>query len=157
MTGLLRLGGLQFLARALFGVLAFELVDAAGGVDQLLLAREERVAARADFDVNVGFIRSSGGEDRAAGALHGSLFVLWMNSRFHGSVFTIANGASPADSHEQAGLMGYFQLNEATGPQERGPVTEWRGPATLERSTQQSATSLGLHPSLIRLDHLLLQ
>ena len=44
---------------------------------------------------------------------------------------------------------------EVAGPHERGPATETE-PTTLERSTQQSATSRGLL-SIIVLDHLLPQ
>jgi len=38
------------------GDLAAEALDAAGGIDQLLLAGEERVALRADFDDDVALV-----------------------------------------------------------------------------------------------------
>src|SRR4051794_12118569 len=50
---LLRLGGGVGLLAVAPVVLLLELLDAAGGVDELHLAGEERVARRADFDGNV--------------------------------------------------------------------------------------------------------
>ena len=51
-------------ARVGGGVLAAEALDAAGGVDQLLLAGEERVAGGADFDDDVALVRGAGLEVR---------------------------------------------------------------------------------------------
>ena len=45
-----------------FGVLAAEAFDASGGIDQLLFAGEERVAIRADFQVDIALMRGSGGK-----------------------------------------------------------------------------------------------
>ena len=39
------------------GVLAAEALDASGGINQLLLAGEERVAGGADFEQDVAFVR----------------------------------------------------------------------------------------------------
>ena len=62
--------------------LAAEALDAAGGVDQLLLAGEERVAGRADFDDQVALVRGAGVELIAAGALDVNGFVLRVNRFF---------------------------------------------------------------------------
>ena len=51
------------------GELAAEALDAAGGVDQLLLAGEERVAGGADFDDDVALVGGARLEVVAAGAL----------------------------------------------------------------------------------------
>src|SRR5262249_26581286 len=73
-TGFLALVPAEFL---------LELLDAAGGVDELHLAREERMARRADFDVDV-LLRAARGELVAAAARHGRFFVLRVNAFFHG-------------------------------------------------------------------------
>src|SRR5882672_1461182 len=75
--GLLRFGGLL--------VFLGEPLDAASRIDQLLLARKERVAIRADFDAQeLAFHRRSRGERVPAGAMHGYRVVVRMNVRFHG-------------------------------------------------------------------------
>jgi hypothetical protein len=51
------------------GDLAAEALDAAGGVDQLLLAGKERVAGSADFDDDIALVRGAGLKQIAAGAL----------------------------------------------------------------------------------------
>src|SRR5579872_1959483 len=77
LDGLLRLGGLLiFLGEAL---------DAAGRIDQLLLAGEEGVAVRADFHAQeLALHRRSRGERVPAGAMHGDWMVVRMNIRLHG-------------------------------------------------------------------------
>ena len=62
-----------------------EPLDAALGVDQLLLAREERVAHVADFEVQ---LRLGGArlEGVAAGAAHFDFLILRMNPRLHGGL-----------------------------------------------------------------------
>src|SRR3989338_9343346 len=66
----------------LVGVFPFELLHAAGGVDQLLLPGEERVAVRADLDVNRRLDRP-GVIRRSARARNGALHVLRVNPVFH--------------------------------------------------------------------------
>src|SRR5262245_47499378 len=61
----LRLGGTVLL----LSVLARVALDATGGVDQLLLAREERVAARADLQPHLAGLGGLGGPRGAAGAV----------------------------------------------------------------------------------------
>src|SRR5689334_2636900 len=63
-------------------VLIDEALDAAFSVDQLVLAREERMAIRANFDLDVG-LGGAGLDDITASAAHGRLNVLRMNSLFH--------------------------------------------------------------------------
>src|SRR5271154_687698 len=78
------LGGFG-LAGVGLGELAAEALDAACGVDQLLLAGEEGVAGGADFENDVALVRGAGGEAVAAGALDRDFVVLRMNSLFrHG-------------------------------------------------------------------------
>src|SRR5438477_9898295 len=88
-------GGLGRRGLVLGGVLAAETLDAAGGVDDPLLAGEERVAIGADFDVIVlargraglvdGVAAHAGDLDRAIvrmdAALHGSLLVVRRHDR----------------------------------------------------------------------------
>src|SRR5262249_52356941 len=66
-------------------VLALELLDAAGRVHVLHLARVERVAGGADFDGDV-LLRAARGELVAAAAGHRALFILGVNAFFHGSL-----------------------------------------------------------------------
>ena len=74
-------GGLG-LAGVRLGELAAEALDAACGVDQLLLAGEERVAGGADFDDDVALVRGAGLKAGSAGALDVDVFVLRVNSLF---------------------------------------------------------------------------
>ena len=60
-----------------------ETLDTAGGVNQLLLSREERVATGADFHVNVAFVGRTGLEGTPAGAVHGDDVVGGMDFGFH--------------------------------------------------------------------------
>src|SRR5262249_28302760 len=79
------LGGLLGLAALLAlvpVVLALALLHPAGGVDELHLAGEERVAGRADLDRDV-LARAAGDELVAAAARHGRLFVLGVNAFLH--------------------------------------------------------------------------
>jgi len=64
------------------GKLAAEALDAACGVDQLLLAGEVGVAGGADFDDDVAFVRGAGLKAGSARALDVDGFVLWVNSLF---------------------------------------------------------------------------
>src|SRR5438552_4268141 len=81
-------GLLRLLARhrAVFG---HELLDAAFCVDELLLAGEERVARRADFDVEL-FERRARLERVAARADDGGLIPLGMDLLFHWITFRSA-------------------------------------------------------------------
>ena len=77
-------GGLGF-AGVRLGELAAEALDATCGVDQLLLAGEERVAGGADFEDDVTLVRGAGLEVISAGAFDGGDGVVWVNSFFrHG-------------------------------------------------------------------------
>ena len=71
------------------GDFAAEAFDAAGGVDQLLLAGEERVAGSADFDDDVALVRGTGLKGIAAGALDVDGVVLRVNCFFwHVNLFS---------------------------------------------------------------------
>ncbi len=66
-------------------VLAFEALDPTGGVHHFLLAREERVASRANIDRERTAGRT-GVVDRTASAGNRRNFVLWVDARFHISI-----------------------------------------------------------------------
>ena len=70
--------GSGFLAIALV-----EAIDASRGIDQLLFAGKERVASRANFDVQIALLRGAGFERFAASAGNGYIDVFWVNSWFH--------------------------------------------------------------------------
>jgi hypothetical protein len=72
--------------RASAGVLLAELVHATAGVDDLLLARVERMAVGADLDLQVMTQRGARNEGVTAAADHVDLFVLRMDTVFHGAV-----------------------------------------------------------------------
>ena len=65
-------------------VTARELLDTAGGVDELLLASEEGMARRADADFDVA-LRGTGVIDGATRAGDRGVLVVGMNICFHGS------------------------------------------------------------------------
>ena len=77
LSGSRSIGG-WFLAIALV-----EAIDASRGIDQLLFAGEERVASRANFDVQVALLRGAGLERFAASAGNSYIDVFWVNSWFH--------------------------------------------------------------------------
>src|SRR5438874_1419959 len=82
-SGLLGLG-------LLAGVLLAELLDPAGGVDDLLLARVERVARRADFHVQRLAERRARREGVAAAAGDLDFLVFGMDLGFHGRSLRLA-------------------------------------------------------------------
>src|SRR5262249_42089321 len=66
------------------GVLLLKALDAAGGIDQLLLAGEERVAIRANFYAqHVAFDGRSRLEVVTAGAVNGDGMIVGVNTGFH--------------------------------------------------------------------------
>ena len=84
------------LARCRGGVLLAELVDAASGVEDLLLAGVERMAVRAHFDLQIVSQSRPRLERIPAGAGHGNFFVFRMRIGFHGvlSIPTVFAGRS---------------------------------------------------------------
>src|SRR5688572_32786217 len=70
----------------LASVLLAELVHATAGIDDLLLARVERMAVGTDFDLQVMTQRGAGNEGVTAAADHVDRFVLGMDAVFHGTV-----------------------------------------------------------------------
>ena len=73
----------QLLAQLLDAVLLVELVNAAAGVDQLLLAGVEGVAVGADFDGDVG-LGGAGLDNCTACAADNGGLVVRMDSFLHG-------------------------------------------------------------------------
>ena len=88
----------------LAGVLLAELVDAAAGVDDLLLARIEGVAVRADFDLQIVTEGRARVEGVPAAAGHGDLFVLGMDSVFHGTLGAVRRLQEKGAQCSDAGL-----------------------------------------------------
>src|SRR5262249_8634084 len=80
-------GGVALPGAANPGVLALEALDASGGVDQLLLAGKEGVAARADFHADVAFMGGASAEGASAGADYIDFLIGWMNAGFHEEPF----------------------------------------------------------------------
>src|SRR5437764_2994423 len=81
------LSGRTLLCRGLFragllGVALLETIDAAGGIEQLLLAGEVRMALRTDLDAQL-FFRRAGGPRLAAGAVRLNLLIFRVNLWFH--------------------------------------------------------------------------
>ena len=75
-----------FRGRGAFGfftVALVEAVDTSRGINELLLAGKERVAVRADFDVQVLAQRRAGPEGVPAGTDHRDLVVIRMYFSFH--------------------------------------------------------------------------
>ena len=69
--------------RALFHIVSlFESVYSSAGIDELLLAGKERMALRADIDMEI-LLGGTGLEGRTASALNGSLLVLRMYAFLH--------------------------------------------------------------------------
>jgi len=75
--GRLCLGGVGF------RVFPAEAFDAAGGIEQLLLASEEGMAVRANFYADVALVSRTGNKIVAAGAVHPHLVITRMDCRFH--------------------------------------------------------------------------
>src|SRR5438876_10006481 len=75
-------GGCGLLFALVPVVFTLELLDAAGGVHVLHLAREERMTGRADFDGDV-LLGAARNELIAATAGHGGFFVFGVNTLFH--------------------------------------------------------------------------
>ena len=67
------------------GILAAEALDAAGGVDQLLLAGKEGVAGGADFHADVALVGGTGHKGVAAGTVHAGFVVSRMDGWLHGT------------------------------------------------------------------------
>ena len=75
-----------------FRVLPAEALDAARSVENLLLAGKERVASRADFDVDVAPVSRASQKGVAACAMHTRLVVIGVDSCFHdGSGTSVQN------------------------------------------------------------------
>src|SRR5437867_2780243 len=79
----LRRGLSGLLGAARNRVLLFEAIDSSGGVHQLLAAREERVARRADFHTHVALMGRARLEGVAAGAGDINFVVSGVNSSLH--------------------------------------------------------------------------
>jgi hypothetical protein len=80
------------------GVLLGETFDAAGGVDQLLLAGEEGMAIGADFDAQHVALNGRASLERvAAGAVHRNGMIVGVDTGFHGATFRRVRSARLPD------------------------------------------------------------
>ncbi len=78
------------------GVLLGEALDAACGVDEFLLAGEERVATGADFHAkHITLDGRAGLESVAAGAVHRNGVIVGVNPGFHEAPFCRVRSARP--------------------------------------------------------------
>jgi hypothetical protein len=78
-------------------VFLLEALDTAGGVDEFLLAGEERMAARADFDAQHLALHSRASlEGVAAGAMHRYGMIVRVNTGFHEAPFCRVRSARQA-------------------------------------------------------------
>jgi hypothetical protein len=75
-----------FAAYKLHAVFLTELLDAAGSVNDLLLAGIERVALGANFDVHVLASRRACLELIAAATAYGNFSVVWMSIGLHAGI-----------------------------------------------------------------------
>jgi hypothetical protein len=66
-----------------------EAIDASRRIDQLLFTSEERVASRANFDVQIALLGGTGLECLATSTGNGYLDVFWVNSWFHITLSTL--------------------------------------------------------------------
>jgi len=100
----------------LLAVALVEAVDAARRVNQLLLAREERVALRADFDVDVALLRRARLERAAAGAVDVRRVVVGMNSLLHFVSSSVRRAAGALkESHMIRARVAHRQAVQALG------------------------------------------
>src|SRR6185312_14671579 len=123
------------------GVLLAELVDAAGGVHDLLLTRVEGVAVRADLDLQIMPQGRARLEGVAAGAADGNLFVLGVGGRFHGGARFAETELAPGNGGVRPAIKGRGSL--AAGPRslKRGLVgADGALPASAEQGGRVSVT-----------------
>jgi hypothetical protein len=72
------------------GVFLLEALDAAGGIDELLLARKERVATGTDFHAeHIALDRRTGLKSVPASAMNGNRMIVGVNTGFHESLFLL--------------------------------------------------------------------
>ena len=100
---------LSFLTGPRVLVFPLKLVNASGGVHQLLAPGEERVAGGADLHTDIALMRGTRLEGVTAGANHFDRVVCGMNSGLHFVTgipfesFSIPKIRTPANSQERAG------------------------------------------------------
>ncbi len=83
------------------GVLFGETLDAAGSINELLLAREERMAVRADFHAqHLALDGRARLESMAAGAVHRNSMIVGVNTGFHEAPFCRVRSARHLDKVE---------------------------------------------------------
>src|ERR1039458_6991485 len=80
-------GGLGCLCAARGLVLPLKPLDAAGGIDELLLACKKRVTRGADFHTDIALVRGARLERVATGASDVDLVISGVNTDLHGQSF----------------------------------------------------------------------
>src|SRR5436305_6438713 len=76
------LGSCSF-GRGLLAIAPVKSIHASRGINQFLLTGEERMAGRANFDVQITFKDVASLKNLASGASHRYFVILRMNSGFH--------------------------------------------------------------------------
>jgi len=111
----LLLGRLGFGGIAL-RVFASETLDSAGGIHELLLAREKGMAICADFHADVALVGRARGKDVAAGAMDANFVIIRMDRCFHWcSVTSIQSLDSTGDSKDSARAAASPQFSVVSG------------------------------------------
>ena len=113
-----------------------EALDAAAGVDQLLLAGEERVALIAELDVQLTRLGGARRERVAARAAHGGLAVGGVNVSLHGISVEIGHFIVPAGIAEWR-LGRFAAVLGSSSPMTRGSQSR----AASESSSSGSSTT----------------
>jgi hypothetical protein len=78
-----QVSGILLFVRARLAVFAAESLHSPSGIDQLLLAGKERMAARADFYVNIALMGGTGGKGVSARAMDANFVVCGMDGCLH--------------------------------------------------------------------------
>jgi hypothetical protein len=105
-------------------VLLAEFIDAAAGIHNFLLARVERMAIGAHFDLQIMADRRASLELIAAGAGHCDDFIFWMDIGFHRNLDK-SNGRidEPAKGAHRHALIPRSWLGRAAGASNRAEHT----------------------------------
>src|ERR1035438_165046 len=100
-------GGLGCLCAARGLVLPLKPLDAAGGIDELLLPCKKRVTRGADFHTDIALVRGARLERVATGASDVDLVISGVNTDLHGAIlsrtFSIANAETPVSPEDPRG------------------------------------------------------
>lgn len=100
--------------RSLLAIALVKAIDAAGRIDQLLLAGEKRMTRRANFNVQVALFGRARLKALAAGASNGYLVIIGMNLWFHYSPCPHYRQLNAAFSKQT--MIGFDDLDRQVAP-----------------------------------------